>query len=126
MAMKTMNLILALGMALALGMFVAACGAELNPKTEGHIVSALEAKKDAFKSCYETALQKDREFQGDMALQLDIHQASGKVTKAEVTKSDIKNKKMKQCVAGAAGDIKLPEPPGVPVEGHYTLSFGFE
>lgn len=126
MAMKTMNLIVALGMALALGMFVVACGAELNPKTEGQIVSALEAQKGAFKGCYETALQKNRELQGDMALQLDIHQASGKVTKAQVTKSDIPNKKMKECVAGAAGTIKLPDPPGVPVEGHYTLTFGFE
>jgi hypothetical protein len=126
MAMKTMNLIFALGTALALGTFVAACGAELNPKTEGQIVSALEAQKGAFRSCYETALQKNRELQGNMALQLDIHKASGKVTKAQVTQSDIKNKKMKQCVAGAAGTIKLPEPPGVPVEGHYTLSFGFE
>ena len=124
--MKTTNMIFALGLCLALGMLATACGAELNPKTEGQIVAALEAKKGAFKTCYEEALQKDREAQGDMALKLDIHQQSGKVTKAEVTQSDIKNKKMKQCVAGAAGDIKLPDPPGVPVEGHYTLGFGFE
>jgi len=124
--MKTMNLIFALGLCLAFGMLATACGAELNPKTEGQIVSALEAQKGAFKTCYEQALQKDREFKGEMALKLDIHQQSGKVTKAEVTKSDIKNKKMKQCVAGAAGEIKLPDPPGVPVEGHYTLDFGFE
>ena len=124
--MKTNKMIFALGLCLALGMLVAACGAELNPKTEGQIISALDAQKGAFKSCYEAALQKDREFKGEMKLQLDIHQKSGKVTKAEVTKSDIKNKDMKQCVAGAAGEIKLPDPPGVPVEGHYTLDFGFE
>lgn len=124
--MKTMHVIFALGLCLALGSLAAACGAELNPKTEGHIMSALQAKQDAFKSCYEAALEKDREFKGEMALQLDIHQQSGKVTKAEVTKSEIKNKKMKECVAAAASDITLPEPPGVPVEGHYTLDFGFE
>jgi hypothetical protein len=51
---------------------------------------------------------------------------TGQGTKAQVKKSQINDNDMKQCVAGAAGDIKLPEPPGVPVEGHYTLDFGFE
>jgi len=124
--MKTTNLTFALGLTLVLGALVAACGAELNPKTEGHIIAALEAQKGAFKGCYEAALEKDREAKGEMALQLDINKDSGKVTKADVTKSDIENKKMQKCVAGAAGEIKLPEPPGVPVEGHYTLDFGFE
>jgi hypothetical protein len=119
-------MIFALGLCLALGALTAACGAELNPKTEGHIMSALQAKQDAFRACYEAALAKDREAQGEMGLLLDIHEKSGKVTKAQVKKSQINDNDMKQCVAGAAGDIKLPEPPGVPVEGHYTLDFGFE
>jgi hypothetical protein len=126
MAMKTMNLILALGLCLTLGALAAACGGELNPKTEGQLVSALEAKKDGFKSCYETALQTDRELKGMMGLKLDVHQQSGKVTKATVEQSDIGDPAMKKCVSMVAGTIQLPEPPGVPVEGHYSLDFGFE
>ena len=124
--MKTTRIMLAFGLCLALGALTAACGAELNPKTEGHIMSALEAKRDAFKACYEEALQKDREYKGEMGLLLDINAQPGKVKNAKVVKSDIDNGKMKKCVAGAASDITLPEPPGVPVEGHYTLDFGFE
>jgi hypothetical protein len=124
--MKTTNLIFALGLCLALGALAAACGAELNPKTEGHIISALQAKQDMFRGCYEAALAKDREVQGEMGLLLDIHAESGKVTKAQVKESQIEDAAMKTCVAGAAGSIELPEPPGVPVEGHYTLDFGFE
>jgi hypothetical protein len=57
--MKTTNMIFALGLCLALGALTAACGAELNPKTEGHIMSALQAKQDAFRACYEAALAKE-------------------------------------------------------------------
>ena len=124
--MKLTKIIVAFGLCLALGGLTAACGAELNPKTEGHIMSALQAKQDAFKACYEEALQKDREYKGEMGLLLDINAQPGKVTNAKVEKSQIDNGKMKKCVAAAASDISLPEPPGVPVEGHYTLDFGFE
>ena len=124
--MKMTKIMLAFGLCLAFGALSAACGAELNPKTEGQLKSALEAKRDAFKACYESALQKDRGYKGEMGLVLDINAKPGKVTNAKVVKSDIENGKMKKCVAGAASDISLPEPPGVPVEGHYTLDFGFE
>lgn len=120
---KTRQIILLLAM---LGSLFAACGAELNPKTEGHIVSALEAKRDAFQACYETALAKDREVKGEMALQLDINKENGKVTNTKVEKSAIADSTMKKCVCDATSDIKLAEPPGVPVEGHYALDFGFE
>lgn len=123
--MKTMihNLFVALGLVVAAGL-MAGC-AELNPKTEGQLQSALEAKKEAFQKCYEAALKQDREVQGDVALVLDINADSGKVTKVKVAKSAIKDDEMKSCVAKAADAIKLPEPPCVPVEGHYTVDFGF-
>ena len=124
--MKNTKTIMAFCLCLALGALAVACGAELNPKTEGHIMSALEAKRDAFKACYEAALEKDREAKGEMGLLLDINAKPGKVTNAKVEKSDIDNGKMKKCVTDAASDISLPEPPGVPVEGHYTLDFAFE
>ena len=121
-----MKKILTFGLCFALASLFAACGAELNPKTQGHLHSALEAKQDAFKACYENALERDRELQGPMELVLDVHEESGKVTKAKVGKTKIGDKKMKKCVRKASSDIELPEPPGVPVEGHYTLDFGFE
>lgn len=121
--MKTIKIAMLIG---ALACMTAACGAELNPKTEGHIQSALEAKGGEFRACYETALEKDRELTGDMGLKLDINEESGQVTKSEVEKSTIEDQQMKDCVAGAASDITLPEPPGVPVEGHWSLQFGFE
>ncbi len=124
--MKTAKKMLAIALCLAFGMFAVACGAELNPKTEGQIQSALEAKRGAFKSCYEQALERDRNVKGPMNLVLDVHEESGKVTEAKVERTPIKDKKMKKCVSNAAGAIAVPDPPGVPVEGHYDLKFDFE
>jgi hypothetical protein len=123
--MKTTNRILLVGLCLIFGSMAMAC-ASLNENTEGHIISALEGKKDAFKACYETALEKNREEQGMVKLKLDINEEPGEVTSSEVEETTIKDADMPQCVADAASDITLPEPPGVPVEGHYDIDFGFE
>jgi hypothetical protein len=114
-----------LGFSLVLGFAVSSCKA-LNPNTEGQIMSALEAKMSEFKVCYETALDKDRETRGTVGLKLKIHQESGSVTSSSVENSTIIDNEMNQCVANVASDISLPEPPGVPVEGHYDINFDFE
>ena len=108
-----------------LGFMFAACAA-LNPNTEGQILSELEAKKGEFKVCYETALERNRETKGTVGLALKIHEESGQVTSSSVEDSTIADNEMNQCVANAASDISLPEPPGVPVEGHYDINFDFE
>lgn len=123
--MKTMNVIIIAVVVAALSAFATGC-ATLNENTEGQIVAALEAKHDAFKTCYESALERDRTVQGNVGLLLQIDEEPGAVTSSTVEQSDIQDDQMNQCVAGAASDIVLPEPPGVPVEGHYTVNFGFE
>lgn len=120
--MKTTKVVLLVGFLLA---SLTGC-ASLNPNTEGQLVKELEAKNGAFKACYEAALEKDREVKGDMGLKLNVNKESGKVTKAKVKKGSIKDDAMKSCVCSAAEEIKLPEPPGVPVEGNYALEFSFE
>jgi len=124
--MSNKAMTIAIGLSLLLGGLAVGCGAKLNENTEKHLASALEAKKSDFKSCYEKALEKDRGVKGEMQLVLDVHYETGKVTKAEVKKSAIKDAGMKKCVAKAAKKIELPEPPNVYVEGHYTLVFRFE
>ncbi|MCU0662804.1 MAG: AgmX/PglI C-terminal domain-containing protein [Myxococcota bacterium] len=99
---------------------------KVNPNTQGHIQTALEAKQGEFKKCYEDALQRDREIQGNIDLVLQIDKDNGKVIEAQVEKTKIADMEMKQCVAGAAETIALPEPPGVPIEGHYAVEFSFE
>ena len=123
--MKTTKRILLVGLCLVFGSMAMAC-ASLNENTEAQLLSALEAKQDAFRACYETALEKNREEQGQVGLKLDINEEPGEVTNSEVEETTIKDADMPQCVADAASDITLPEPPGVPVEGHYSIDFGFE
>lgn len=124
--MKRMITLKTTGLCLILSALAIGCGAQLNPNTEGQIQSALQAKTEAFKVCYEDALKKDRELQGEMGLLLVLDEKNGAVTEAKVEKTEIKDAEMKSCVAGAAQEIDLPEPPGVTVEGHYALDFGFE
>ena len=54
--MKTTKIMLAIGLFTAMGMLMAACGAELNPKFESSLNNALDAKNGEFKACYEAAL----------------------------------------------------------------------
>ncbi len=98
------------------------CGAQLNPKTGQHIAAALQGQTQAFHSCYEAALQRNRELAGNMALKLDID-AKGRVKSAKVEKTEIQDEQMQSCVSSVASGITLSEPPHVPVEGHYAVDF---
>lgn len=110
---------------LFVGLFGVHC-AELNPNTDGHILSSLEAKQSELKACYVVALERDRELRGMIGLRLQIDDDPGQVTHAEVEESNIEDKEMHQCVATVAEEITLAEPPGVAVEAHYDVEFDFE
>lgn len=124
--MKTMKRVFAIALCVVLGSLAAGCGAKLNENTEKQLKSALEAQQEAFKACYEQALERNRNTQGPMSLVMDINKDPGAVTKAKVAVTTIPDEEMKSCVVKVVNKIKLPEPPGVPVEGHYSLVFGFE
>jgi len=124
--MKTMKYILAAAMCLALGSLVSACGAELNPKFEASLASALDAKTGDFKDCYEKTLKDDREAKGDVKLALEFKPDSKKAQDAKVVKSDIAAEKMQKCVAKAAKGVETTELPGMYVDANYTVNFDFE
>ena len=98
----------------------------LNPNTEAQILSALEAKKGEFQQCYESALDRNREARGTVTLKLKFDEVSGDTTSSSVDATNLADNTMNQCVAGAASNISLPEPPGLPVEGNYDINFDFE
>ncbi len=123
--MKTMYKGMILGFSLVLGFAVTSCKS-LNPNTEDQILSALQAKMNEFKVCYENALDKDRNAKGTVGLKLKINDLSGEVTSSSVENSTILDNEMNSCVADAASDIFLPEPPNIPVEGYYDINFDFE
>lgn len=123
--MNIKNAFFAIGLCLGLGVSAAAC-AKLNPNTEKNIHSALQAKKEQFKACYKDALDRNRETQGTVGLRLDIAKETGAVQNASVAKTTIEDKEMNQCVATAASDITLADPPGIPVEGLYDIQFTFK
>ncbi|MBN2802735.1 MAG: hypothetical protein JXR91_06550 [Deltaproteobacteria bacterium] len=101
------------------------CG-KLNPKTEGQIYSALDAKNKTFQKCYEKALNDNRNIKGNVQLKLEFSPKNKNPQKVTVTKTNIKNQKMLKCVSKAADKIDIQDAPGVFVEGNYTLNFDFE
>lgn len=115
------NILVIMG-CLVLVLAITSCGS-LNPKTEGQIYSALEAKQDAFKQCYEKALETDRNVKGDVQLSLKFQPKSKRPNDTKVSKSDIKDDKMLQCVSSTAEGIRIEDEPGVSVEGQYTVNF---
>ena len=125
--MKMTKIMLLVVFCLSLGALSTAC-ASLNPNTEGQLQAALEAKTDAFRACYVTALEKDRETKGTVGLKLDLGADSGDVQASSLNeeKTTVADGDMNQCVANSASDISLEEPPGVPVEGFYDIDFSYE
>lgn len=124
--MKTAKYVMVVGLLLTLGMLVSACGAELNPKFEASLASALDAKKGDFKGCYEKALEADRDAKGNVRLNLEFKPDAKKAQDAKVLKSDIADEKMQKCVTKAAKDVKTTELPGMYVDAKYTVNFDFE
>ena len=123
--MKTVTKVSVVAICLALGFSTLGC-AKLNPKTEGQIYSALEAKQEAFKKCYEDALTSDREIEGSMKIALNFDPKSKRPEKVEIKNTAIQNEDLKKCVSKAARKIEITDPPGVFVEGLYTIDFRFE
>ncbi len=104
---------------------IAGCG-QLNPKTEGQIYSALEAKNKNFQKCYEKALTEDRNLQGKVQLKLEFSPDVTSPKKVTVERSTIQHKKMLKCVSKAADKIRIEDAPGVFVEGLYTVTFNYK
>ena len=99
--------------------------AKLNPKTEGQIVSALDASRHNNAKCYEQTLQSDHQVAADLRLELTFDPKSTKPVSSAVVKTDIKDEKMKKCVSRAAEGIQIEDEPGVQVTGYYTVDFQF-
>ena len=111
---------------LGLGVLSTACGAKLNPNFDKAVSSALDATKGEFKACYEDALTRDREIQGDMELAVIFKATDKKPDDVDIRKSEIKDDGMKKCVKKAAKGITVDQTPGAPVEKQQKLVFKFE
>ena len=123
--MKKNTIVMMVALCAGLMLVASGCGT-LNPNTQGQIASGLEGQSNQLEKCYKSALKRNRNTKGKMTVQLEIHKETGKVTKAKVVKSNIKDKTMKKCVAKVARKIKLPESPGKFVKGVYHIEFAFE
>jgi hypothetical protein len=123
--MKT-RIVFTVGLILGLGVLSTACGSKLNPKFDKAVSSALDATKGEFKTCYEDALTRDREAQGDMDLAISFKADATKPEDVDIRKSDIRDDDMKKCVKQAAKGISVSEKPGTPVEKRQQLLFKFE
>ncbi|HPN83535.1 MAG TPA: AgmX/PglI C-terminal domain-containing protein [Spirochaetota bacterium] len=108
-----------------LALLVSAC-AKLNPKTEGQIYSALEAKADDFRKCYEKALKDNRDVKGDVEFKLKFDPKGTRPESVSVEKSTIQDDKMLKCVTKVADKISIEDAPEVFIDGFYTVSFQFD
>jgi hypothetical protein len=120
--MREIQKLMSFAMVIILGVLLATC-AELNPKFEDSLNNALDAHKAEFQRCYEKALDRNRNAKGEMDLNLEFTPNSKQVDKARVTRSQIKDSGMKQCVSRAAKGIQTTELPGTWVDGKYTIDF---
>lgn len=126
MKTATGKYILAAILLLGLGMMASACAPKLNPNFNSSLATAMDAKKSEFQSCYEQALKKNRNVQGDMRLVLQFGPKQKQASDAQVAQTDITDEQMKQCVLTAAKGAATAHAPGVNVDAKYTVNFGFK
>lgn len=112
-----------------LGLFVLSMAtggcASLNPNTEAQLREGLEAHREAYQACYAAALERDRNVKGDVDLVVELEAEATELSAVAVEETDIEDEDLGQCIADAAEGTILPEPPGVPVEGHYRVNLQY-
>jgi len=75
------------------------------------IQKAVKQQIPAMELCYQNALEKEPNIQGEATFQLVIG-SKGKVTKVNLVSSKLKNKHLEQCIIQKIKDLTFPTPEG--------------
>lgn len=86
------------------------------------ILKGINADLSGLRSCYEKELKKDQFLQGKVVVGFVIDQ-DGQVAKANISSSEIDNKRVKRCIVGRVRRLKFAKPEGGSVQVAYPLNF---
>lgn len=101
----------------------AGCSTTLNKKVPNDIRTQMKRLQPEFLDCYAEALERQGELEGTMTLTYLVDDKTGTVSNIAVTRSEIKDKDLEQCVVEQAKGIEIEPAPNRPVRVNYPIAF---
>jgi len=117
-----MNSSLAIWLAAAVG--AAGCGGSgLGADTRADITAQMASAQPPLAACYHTGLQANRKLVGSMVIAFAAAPGTGQFTDIQITRDELGDPALRQCVIDELGKLKLARPPATRLAISYPIHF---
>jgi len=113
-----------LAISLGLALCAAGCGgAGLGADTRADITARMTSAQPPLAACYQAALKTNRKLTGTMVVEFPAARATGQFTDIQVTRDELGDPGVRQCVVDAIGKLKLARPQATRLSISYPIHF---
>lgn len=114
----------ALGAALGVVLGLAGCGGTgLGAETRADITARMTSAQEPLQACYQAALKSNRRLAGMMVLSFVAAPETGQFQEILVTRDELRDPAVRQCVVNEVGKLKLEKPQASRVAVSYPIHF---
>ncbi|HEX3476492.1 MAG TPA: AgmX/PglI C-terminal domain-containing protein [Kofleriaceae bacterium] len=118
------SLAISLGLALCATILAPGCGgAGLGADTRADITARMTSAQPPLTACYQAGLQTNRKLAGTLVVAFAAAPATGQFTDIQVTRDEIGDAAIRQCVIDAVGKLKLARPQATRLSISYPIHF---
>jgi hypothetical protein len=118
------SLAIALGAALCAAILAPGCGgAGLGADTRADITARMTSAQQPLAACYHTGLKTNRRLGGTMVVAFAAAPSTGQFTDIQVTRDELGDPAIRQCVVEELGKLKLAKPQATRVSVSYPIHF---
>lgn len=104
--------------------FAPACGKTgMGKAVRDDVSQRMTTAKDPISSCYEAALKRNRKLKGRMVLEFTAESNTGKFKNVKVSRNDLDDDELEECVVEAVSGLALAKPQKTEVAVTYPLEF---
>jgi hypothetical protein len=113
-----------LAISLGVALCAAGCGgAGLGAETRADITARMTSAQPPLAACYQAALKTNRKLTGTMVVAFAAAPTTGQFTDIQVTRDEIGDPGVRQCVVDAVGKLKLARPQATRLAISYSIHF---
>jgi hypothetical protein len=98
-------------------------GAGLGPEVRADISSRMASAQQPISTCYQAGLKTNRRLAGTMVLAFAAAPDTGQFQDIQVTRDDLGDPGVRQCVVGEVGKLKLAQPQATRLSISYPIRF---
>src|SRR5262245_36449665 len=85
------------------------------------VIAQMESARNPIATCYEQALTRNRKLQGTIQLSFEAAPKTGQFTNVNVTRDDLGDKDLTQCVVQQVSTLKLSKPTSTKIAIDYPI-----